>query len=143
MPQEAERIVFESVIDDQGRFHPEQALAVRARLARWHGRRVLVTVSRWIKPKTLPQLGYYFGVVLPYWAEHAGYTQDELHEQLKLAYLEPVLRISEFTGEERSIVPSLRDVNVEQMSSFLDRLVREAALQGIRLPPPNEKEFAL
>lgn len=135
---DTKRLVFEAEIDEQGKIRPQSAQVIRARLARWSGRKVLVTVGMFVKPKTLPQMGYYRGVVLPVWADYCGYDEDEMHRELKLAYFPRRPAISRLTGEESTEIPSLADATSEEMSLFLERVLREAAGNGVYIPPANE-----
>jgi hypothetical protein len=132
------RIAFEAEVDDKGRIHPQGAQVIRARLAKWKGRKVLVTVARFVKNKTLPQLGYYFDVIVPIWADHAGYDEDEMHTELKRAYFPKRREVSKLTGEECDELPSLADATASEMSTFLDRVLREAAHQSLYIPPANK-----
>lgn len=134
MSEGSERIVFPATITPQGTIHADAVNATAGRLARWRGRHVTVTVSRYVKPKSNPQLGLYFrgGGILECWAEFSGYDRDDMHKELKLAYLAPVLAVSRLTGEESKILPSLADLNVEEMSTFISRVLREGRQLGIR-----------
>lgn len=141
LPEGAERIVFSATIDDHGRIHPDEVNATAGRLGRWKKRHVTVTVSRYVKPKTNPQLAVYFMEaptnppgVLECWSEFTGYDRDEMHRELKRAFLAPVLAVSKLTGEESEERPSLADLNAEQMSAFLERCMREGRQLGITFP---------
>lgn len=134
MSEETERIVYSAIIDAKGCIHADAVNATTGKLSRWKGRHVTVTVSRYIKPKTNPQLGLYFREpdgILSCWEDYTGYTRDEMHKELKIAFLAPVLAVSRLTGEERIEMPSLADLNAEQMSTFLDRVIREGQERGI------------
>jgi hypothetical protein len=130
----SERVVFSATITPQGVIHPDAVNATAGRLARWGKRHVTVTVSRYVKPKSNPQLGLYFmeGGILECWAEFCGYDRDEMHRELKRAYLAPRLAVSKLTGEEVKELPSLADLNVEEMSEFMERVLREGRQHGIR-----------
>lgn len=130
--------MFPATIDDRGRIHPDAVNATGGRLVRWKGRHVNVTVTRYIKPKTNPQLGLYFrkGGLLDAWAEWIGDDREAVHRDLKDAFLLPILAdvpmvANKITGEERPVTPSLADLNVEQMSAFIERIVREGTQRGI------------
>lgn len=142
MKAEEARIVFEATVNPDGHVKPAEVIATRVRLQRWKGRKVLVSVSRWVKPKTQPQLGYYFDVVVPYWSEDSGYEKDEMHKELKKAWLPKVEVTSKLTGEVTWETPSLRDTSSEVMSTFIDRCIKEAALRGLRIPEAGKYEAA-
>ena len=126
--------MYAATITPQGQIHADAVNATAGRLARWKGRHVTVVVSRYVKSKTNPQLGLYFREdgILDCWAEFCGYDRDEMHKELKLAFLAPVLAVSRLTGEESKILPSLADLNVEEMSTFIERVLREGRQLGIR-----------
>lgn len=137
MSEGSESIVFTGRIDEKGKVHPDEANRTRGRLAKWNGRRVTVSVRRYVKSKTLPQLGLYFREpdgVLACWSDYCGYDRDEMHVELKRAFLAPVLAVSRLTGEETRELPSLAALDVEQMSAFLDRVLREGRQRGIEFP---------
>jgi hypothetical protein len=130
------RAVFEGWVGRNGDLHAHEVNATRGRLSRWvrgKERRVLVTVSRYVKPKTNPQLGLYFreGGILDAWVDYTGYDRDECHTELKRAFLAPVLAVAKLTGEEVREIPSLADLTSEQMSEFLERVLREGRQRGI------------
>jgi hypothetical protein len=124
-------VVFSAIIDDHGGFHPDRVNETRGRLSKWKGRHVTVTVRRYVKSKTNPQLALYFSQVVPAWSEYTGYDPDEMHKELKRAYLAPQLAISRLTGEERMELPSLADLSAEEMTAYLERVIREGRQQGI------------
>jgi hypothetical protein len=141
----SEAIVFSGKVDEKGHVKPDEVNRTRGRLTRWKGRRVTVTVKRYAKPKTSPQLGLYFmaGGILDCWADYIGDDRDGAHADLKRAFLVPVLedpeigdlgllsRVSKITGEEEGCLPSLADLTSRQMSAYLDRVIREGAQRGI------------
>lgn len=126
-----ERYSFAAFIDEKGKLVPEKVNETAGRLAKWHHKKVTVTVSRYVKSKTNPQLGLYYGPVLEAWSEFTGYDRVEMHHELKRAFLAPQLLVARLTGEEVSEMPSLADLNAEQMTAFLDRVLREGRMLGI------------
>lgn len=127
----AERLVFAAMVMPQGLLRPDAVNATAGRLARWKGRHVTVTVSRYVKSKTNPQLALFHGPVLDAWCDYTGYDPAEMKKELKLAYLKPHLEISRLTGEETTVLPSLAELNVEEMTAFLERVLREGRIMGI------------
>lgn len=136
------KIVYDAVIEHGGTVRPAHYAQTMARLEKWHGRHVTVTVERYVKSKSNPQLAYYFGLVVPAWSDYTGYEEDEMHAELKKAYLPRRRDFAKLTGEIVDDIPSLAELTVEEMSRFLDRVVREAALQGIKIPGPEERREA-
>jgi hypothetical protein len=127
----SDRIIFAGTVDAKGHVVPEQVNVTRGRLARWNGRKVTVTVTRYIKSKSNPQLALYFGPVVAAWSDYTGYDLREMHHELKRAYLPLHAVVSRLTGEERQELPSLADLNSEEMSAYLDRVIREGRQVGI------------
>lgn len=123
--------MFSATITPQGTIHPDAVNQTAGRLARWRGKHVTVMVSRYVKPKSQPQLGKYFADVIPAWSEYCGYDPDEMHRELKRAWLIPQLRVSRLTGEEVKEMPSLRDLDEQEMSTYLERCIREGQQLGI------------
>ena len=133
------KVVFDAVIEHGGTIRPAHFQATHERLEKWHGKHVTVTVERFVKSKSNPQLRFYFGVVVPLWAESAGYEEDEMDIELRKAYLPARREFAALTGELVEYIPGLSKLTVEEMSRYLDRVIREAALAGIRLPTPEER----
>jgi hypothetical protein len=129
--ESGERLIFAATVQPDGRLQPDAVNATAGRLARWKGRHVTVTVSRFVRPKSMPQLALYFAAVVPPYADYCGYDPDEMHKELKRAYLVPQLVVSRLTGEEIKELPSLRDLNVEEMTAYLERCLREGRQLGI------------
>ena len=137
MSESSESIVFSGRVDELGHVKPDQVNATKGRLARWKGRHVSVTVTRYVKPKSNQQLALYFREpdgILSCWADYCGYDRDEMHVELKLAFLAPVLAVSKLSGEEARLLPSLAKLNVEEMSAFISRILREGRQRGIEFP---------
>ena len=133
------RIVFDAVIESGGTIRPAHWQATHERLEKWHGKHVTVTVEKFIKSKSNPQLRYFFGVVVPLWAASAGYEIDEMDIELRKAYFPIRREFSKLTGQLVEYIPRLSQATLDEMSAFLDRVIREAALAGIRLPAPEER----
>lgn len=124
-------IVYSATITEDGRLKPDAINQTRGRLAKWKNRHVNVTVSRYVKSKTNPQLALFHGPVLQGWSDYTGYDPDETKRELKRAYLIPQLVVARLTGEEITEMPSLRDLNAEEMTTFLERCLREGRQLGI------------
>jgi hypothetical protein len=141
----SEAIVFSGTISDLGKVLPDKPNVVRGKLARWKRRDVTVIVKRYVQPKSHGQLAIYFvkGGILDCWAEYIGDDRESVHHDLKEAYLVPLLtpeqlealtHVSKITGELVRKTPSLADTSLEQMSAFLERVLREGAKNTIEFP---------
>lgn len=129
-------VEFGANVDERGGFIPDEQ-GVRVRLARLKGKHVTVTVRKWTEPKSLPQLGYYHAEILHAFALHIGDDEDATHEDLKRAFFPARTLESKLTGESYQSVPSLRDATKEEMSEFIDRVIRYAASIGLPIAPPK------
>ena len=123
--------MFGATITDAGLIHPDAVNQTAGRLIRWKRRHVNVVVSRYVKPKSNPQLALYFGPVIEAWCDFTGYDPAEMDTELRRAYLAPQLAIARLTGEETKERPRLRDLDVEEMTVFLERVLREGRQLGI------------
>jgi len=141
------RIAFEGTISP--RFHPTLGTAWRvqpddphtvlARLAQWKNKHVWCTVEPYSGAKTHPQLGYYWSTLVPIWAEEAGEDDTEAwHYELWRAWFPERETVSPLTGALVKERPRMRDATKEEMSAYIDRLGREAAIRGILIPEPRE-----
>lgn len=106
-------------------------------MARLEGRRVRATVRKETLGRTLSQNKYYWGVVLATLAEWSGHEPEELHDFLKTQWLGLRSR-SLPSGHGFSVHPSTRTLSVEEFSEYVDKVVRWAAEQGVRVPDASE-----
>ena len=114
-----------------------------ANFDRWlstlEGQRVTVEVKKFRKNRTLPQMRYYFGVVIERLLEPMGYRKDEkekVHQIMKYKFL----RTIDDNGNE--YVPTLSEitkVDTVQMGEYLDQIKIFAAQElNTYIPDANE-----
>ena len=85
----------------------------------------------------MSQNKYYWGVVLATLSEWSGHEAEELHDWLKDTYLTTVER--ELPNRQRlEVHPSTAGLGVEEFSAYVDKVVRWAAEQGVRVPDAQE-----
>lgn len=90
------------------------------------------------REKSLPQLGYYFGYILPTLCPYFELEKDEMHSAVKIQIL-----ITE-AGVNPKIVyePSIEDFSTLEMNDFLSRVRAWASRDwGIYLQRPDERGF--
>ena len=115
-----------------------------ANFDRWlstlEGQRVTVEVKKFRKNRTLPQMRYYFGVVIERLLEPMGYRKDEkekVHQIMKYKFL----RTIDDNGNE--YVPTLSEitkVDTVQMGEYLDQIKIFAAQElNTYIPDANEE----
>jgi hypothetical protein len=114
-------------------------------LLRYKGREVFVSLAGVARRARHTQHGYYRSTVLPLLAEEWGWAdQAELHFRLKEKHIPPELWVSRYLGREvpTKEPPSSADLTVEQFAAFVQAVIDHATEEGIRVPPPREKESA-
>lgn len=90
------------------------------------------------KDKTDPQTGYYW-FLCKFIGDELGMEKDEMHEVLKFRSLKEEV-VNEKTGEVFTRIKSTRELSKEDMSEYIDGIIRWAAESlHIICPLPNEK----
>jgi len=99
------------------------------------------TIQPWRKEKSLQQLRYLHGVVFVLCSQASGYTVNEVKGLLKGEFLTEYV-VSKTSGKEISIVKSLADLTMRQMSTFIEDIIILAAKQwSIVIPSSDEATF--
>jgi len=104
------------------------------------GQRVGTETKKFKKKRSLPQMRYYFGVVIEELLEPMGYRKDEkekVHQIMKYKFL----RTIDDNGNE--YVPTLSEitkVDTVRMGEYLDQIKIFAAQElGTYIPDPSER----
>ena len=107
-------------------------------LTRWKDGTMLdVEITRRQRTKSDPMRKYYFGVVLPIFAEHLGYDKDEhllLHRQLKIVYFRVEPDAKGIHRHVPTVFSDKSDIPVEEKAKYLEWVVRKAAQEGVYIP---------
>lgn len=115
-------------------FKPDNLHRLFDYLKTLEGVRCEVSVRKIRAQRSNNQNNYYFGVVCKVLGDYFGYEPDEMHEALKLKFLQ--------VGA--CDVPTLKSttkLNTEEFEEYLERIRRWAAVDyGITVPLPNEVE---
>ena len=133
---------FAAEVMDNGELRISDAVSWRARLAHHRGKRVWLIVQREKHARSLRANAYYWGVVLAVLSEWSGHTPEELHEAMKVRFLqrrEVVLP----TGEVLDAAGSTAGLDSLAFSEYVDSVQRFAAEQGCYVPEPDEVEVTL
>lgn len=90
------------------------------------------------KDKTMPQLGYYFGYILPVLMDYFGYSKSEMHEAVKYQ----VLIVEQGIYQKLPHAPSIKNYSTVQFEDYM-RNIRKWAMDKyeIFLNLPNEVGF--
>ena len=131
MSEGFETFTFAGVVDQTGHVQPDQPNVVRGRLAKLKGKKVNVAVKRYVQSKSNSQLQLFHGPLIEAWSEYTGYDPDEMKFWLKHEFglWEPA--VNPMTGEETKKLKSLADYTHEEMSTFVERCIREGCHLGI------------
>ena len=118
----------------------------QANFERWlmtlEGQRVTIEVKKFRKKRTLPQMKYYFGVVIESLLEPMGYRKDEkekVHQIMKYMFL----RTIDDNGYE--YVPTLSEitkVDTVKMGDYLEQIKMFAAQElNTYIPDADENDL--
>jgi len=91
--------------------------------------RVQVCIEPIERHLTDQQRKYFYGVIVPAFMDYCGYSKNEIAGVLKRLFL------TVHRGTKKEYVKSLTELNVAEMSAFIDECSLCAAEIGIILPP--------
>ncbi len=108
---------------------------------RYAGKDITVVFGTRKRDKTLPQLGYLFGHVIPQIAEYTGYSEDEVYGILKYKFLQAHVCLN--SNSDKSVwcenyVRSLADCTREEVAKFIDDCVSWGTSLGCEIYPPDK-----
>ncbi|HCJ67017.1 MAG TPA: hypothetical protein DHV62_06760 [Elusimicrobia bacterium] len=104
-------------------------------LLNFANKEVQVVVSIPKKQRSNEENRYYWGVVIKILSEHIGYTDEEIHEALKLKFLKDESR-------EIPILRSTASLTTVEFEEYLEKIRMWAAQElNCIIPEPNEVEL--
>jgi hypothetical protein len=110
-------------------------------LSRWRDGEVTITIARKHATRSLSQNAYYWGVVLFHLSDYTGYTQDELHEYLKLRFNHVRLVLCDRQGivvDDRVVPQTTTTLNKVTFGEYVEQVRRWAAADlGLVIPDPD------
>jgi hypothetical protein len=131
-------IKFQGRVSLEGRLCFDDIDLLRDWLAKYPGTEIDITIGKRKEDKTLPQLGYLFGHVIPQIAEYTGFSDDEIYGFLKGKYLSRYVDQTTGKGEIVGlIVRSLSECSKEEVSKFIQQAVDFGAALGCDIYPPQ------
>lgn len=96
-----------------------------------------VSVKKIRHNKTQSQLGYYWGVIIPMFADYYGCDDKEAHLVLKSLLLKKKV-YSEKLGKTITVIKDLKNLDKNETSKYIDTVIRFLAIKcDIAVPPPN------
>jgi hypothetical protein len=121
---------------ENGRLKLDNRAAFARLVSLLDGKRVELQLRKFKKKRSIPQNNWYFGVLLPAFAEHVGITADDMHEQLKQHFL--AVRIDENFARVRSTT----ELTTEEFSRYMEDCQRLAAEYGVDVAFPSEMQLS-
>ncbi len=113
---------------------------VAAQLAPYNvGKDIVVLVETVAPHRSVQQNSYLWGVVYPIIAEATGYSETEVHEWAKSAYLKP--HIIKIRNKAYYVTSSTTSLSVSDMVEYIDKLCALALELGSRVPSPAEAGY--
>jgi hypothetical protein len=98
-----------------------------------------LTIQKYKKTRSNPQLRYYFAVPVKYLSEHLGYHVDEMHDLLKHMFNPKLIDVKGYCVE---IGGSTGDLKTDEMEDYLSRIRMWASSElNLYIPLPNEVDF--
>jgi hypothetical protein len=98
------------------------------------GKRIDITFREHKSKRSTNQNNYYFGVVCKILGDYFGYTEDEMHEALKIHFLSK-------GACDVPTVGSTAKMNTAEFEDYLTKIKRWAASEySVVIPDPNEIE---
>ena len=130
-------LLFSGVVKG-GKFIPDDPVSFAGRMTRLEGKRTSASFKRKYQHATTNQHAYYRSTVLPIIAEWCGYDARDGSdlEKIHIGLKRKVFGVRIVNGLE--VVVSHADVDVEEFSDFLDKVLRWAAEGGCYVPGPEE-----
>lgn len=115
-------------------FKPDNLHRLFDYLKTLEGVRCEVSVRKIRAQRSNNQNNYYFGVVCKVLGDYFGYEPDEMHEALKLKFLQ-------VGAVDVPTLKSTTKLNTAEFEDYLERIRRWAAIDySIAIPLPNEVE---
>jgi len=104
-------------------------------LASFEDKRIELVLRKKQSQRSINQNNYYWGVVVRILADFCGYTDDEMHQALKIEFLST--KIADDKGLMR--VGSTAKLNTDEFVQYTNNIVRWAAeTYGVFIPDPHE-----
>jgi transcription elongation factor GreA-like protein len=97
--------------------------------------------AREIRMRSLPQLKYYWSVIVKILSDELGYTQNEMHEILKMMFLSELKIIKTKEGIKEIRIPkSTGECQTTEIEDYYSQIREFAGIDlGIFIPLPNEE----
>lgn len=130
-------IYLEGHVTDAGVLRFDWKALAQMIVAKFLGKRFILTVDLYSARRSLAANGFYFGVVVKALCDVTGYTKKEMHEILKAKFATQEMWVVKPTGEyELVVVPlSTSTMSKEEFAQYIDSCVGFAEEMGATLTP--------
>lgn len=99
-------------------------------------------VIREYKKKRSVQQNALLWMWIPYFAKHFGYTDEEMHEEFKYAFIGETVYVNR-KGIQRTRPISTTTLSTKQMAEYLTKIEVLANKEEIKLPIPDDYLFSM
>ena len=101
-----------------------------------NGKEVSVTVAKPTRPRSGQQNRYYHGVVVPILSENCGYSNEEMHDALRMKFL------CDNVACTLPRIKSTTELTTFEFEDYMSRIrIWASADLGCYVPVPNECEY--
>jgi len=106
------------------------------------GQNIVMIIKKKHEKATLSQYGYYRGCILPLCYESEMFSSYDNKDEIHDVYFAPkFLSYKRLRPDDHNIevttVKSLADLNKEDMTKFIERVIADCEMNGISVPPPE------
>lgn len=118
----------------KGSLYFDESSKFAAFLAGMEGQRVNVTVQKPGRPRSNQENRYYWGVVIKTLSDHTGYSDDEMHDALRMLFLK----------DHTESIPTIRStaaLTTVEFEEYMTKIRAWASQElSVYVPEPNEVE---
>ena len=138
------KVLFYGEISESGKLKIYKRKDFENELHLFAGKKVVISIEKKTKKRSINQNAYYFGVVVPLFRSgllDIGYkvSLEETHTFLKAKFLVKEI-VNENTGEILTSVKSTTELTTVQFMEFIEDIQQFGAeFLGIQIPSPNEQ----
>lgn len=115
----------------------------RQQLIDLEGKDIVMVIKKKHEKFSLSQMGYYRGAILIACHKSNMFqsydTKDSIHDEYFAPKFLSYVKVKEINGKmvELPCMRHLSDLNKEEMSEFIERVLADAAINGIEVLPPE------
>lgn len=126
--------VWTARVNDLGWICYDQKIKLESYLITLAGKNIEVVVRVKRAKRSNNQNNYYFGVVCKILGDYFGYTEEEMHDALKMKFLR-------HGAADLETVKSTTKLNTTEFEEYLEKIRRWAITEyNVNVPLPNEAE---